>query len=380
VPEESAAMTASNDEHQAGGPAGSDSPDGNSRRGLWKGVLGFDSWLHSAASLSIVTLLAGWVGTYIQYLNAYEQKVSTQAQADMQDATKTFVDISDAYAEAQMQQQVLYFNFSATEDDTADAGNKALTTAAAKDVYPAYVKSRDALRQNSNIVARKAELYIDWAANLERDAADTIAVDGDPLKESLLGDYNFNCDANDNFAHFELPVAGEKPDKAAGAKKYEERKKFKETFCQASNETQSEASVGSETVFCAVDDNGKIDHSKPPLLINWLSAKHHVMVMHYCFETTHSLLLPARIWASGGPVSDKLMAKFGEGRKKGIYQDNLDHEVTRLDDFLSLVMSELERIRVKYRPSNFYCNLPLVNHLVRDPCTPIKTAKTRPQG
>ena len=129
-------MAASNDEHQAGGPAGSDPPNGNSQHGFWKGLLGFDSWLHSAASLSIVTLLAGWVGTYIQYLNAYEQKVSTQAQADMQDATKAFVDISDAYAEAQMQQQVLYFNFSATEDDTADAGNKALTTAAAKDVYP----------------------------------------------------------------------------------------------------------------------------------------------------------------------------------------------------------------------------------------------------
>jgi hypothetical protein len=373
-------MAASNDEHQAGGPAGSDPPNGNSQRGFWKGLLGFDSWLHSAASLSIVTLLAGWVGTYIQYLNAYEQKVSTQAQADMQDATKAFVDISDAYAEAQMQQQVLYFNFSATEDDTADAGNKALTTAAAKDVYPAYVKSRDALRQNSNIVARKAELYIDWAANLERDAADTLAIDGDPLKETLLGDYNFDCDAKDNFAHFELPAAGDKPDKVAEAKNYEERKKFKEDFCLAPNEMKTEASVGSETVFCAADDNRKIDHSKRPLQINWLSAKHHVMVMHYCFEATHGLLLPARIWASGSPVSDKLMAKFVDYRKKGIYQDSLDHEVIRLDDFLSLVMSELERIRVKYRPSSFYCNLPLLNHLVSDPCTPVKIAKARPTG
>jgi len=326
-------MAASNDEHQAGGPAGSDPPNGNSQRGFWKGLLGFDSWLHSAASLSIVTLLAGWVGTYIQYLNAYEQKVSTQAQADMQDATKAFVDISDAYAEAQMQQQVLYFNFSATEDDTADPGNKALTTAA-KDVYPAYVKSRDALRQNSNIVARKAELYIDWAANLERDAADTLAIDGDPLKESSLGDYNFNCDAKDNFAHFELPAAGEKPDKATDAKNYEERKNFKEDFCLAPNEAKAEASVGSETVFCAVDDNGKIDHSKRSLQINWLSAKHHVMVMHYCFEATHSLLLPARIWASGSPVSDKLMAAFKTFMTE---RKDLKADVSRIDresDFL----------------------------------------------
>jgi hypothetical protein len=43
-------------------------------------------------------------------------------------------------------------------------------------------------------------------------------------------------------------------------------------------------------------------------------------------------------------------------------------------------MSELERIRVKYRPSSFYCNLPLLNHLVSDPCTPVKIAKARPTG
>ena len=78
-------------------------------------------------------------------------------------------------------------------------------------------------------------------------------------------------------------------------------------------------------------------------------------------------------------LSDPQLAKFTDYRKKGVYQDHLDHEVTRLDDFLSLVMSQLERIRVKYRPSSFYCNMPLVNHLVSDPCTPIRIAKARPK-
>ncbi len=58
-------MAESDKQQQPAGPTG-----GDSQRSVWKRFLGFDSWLHSAASLSVVTLLAGWVGTYIQYLNS----------------------------------------------------------------------------------------------------------------------------------------------------------------------------------------------------------------------------------------------------------------------------------------------------------------------
>src|SRR5262249_46944404 len=164
-------------------------------------LLGFDSWLHSAASLSVVTLLAGWVGTYIQYLNSYEQKVSETAQADMKDATATFVEISDAYAEAQLLQQLIYYNYKAS--GTSDPGNKAMVSTAGQEAYKNYVNERDALRKNSTIYVLKAELYIDWPSNLGRDPAGTAPNDGDPLTESLLGDYNFDCDAKENFPHYE---------------------------------------------------------------------------------------------------------------------------------------------------------------------------------
>src|SRR5262249_49794653 len=114
-------MAESENQQQPAGATG-----GQPQRGLWRRILGFESLLPSAASLSLVTLLAGWVGTYIQYLNSYEQKVSETAQADLKDATATFVEISDAYAGAQLLQQLIYYNYTAS--GTSDPGNKAMVT------------------------------------------------------------------------------------------------------------------------------------------------------------------------------------------------------------------------------------------------------------
>ena len=67
-------------QQQPAGTAG-----GNPPRGLWRRFLGFDSWLHSAASLSLVTLLAGWVGTYIQYdQNRPRHEIVQQLVRDLQ--------------------------------------------------------------------------------------------------------------------------------------------------------------------------------------------------------------------------------------------------------------------------------------------------------
>ena len=84
--------------------------------------------------------------------------------------------------------------------------------------------------------------------------------------------------------------------------------------------------------------------------------------MHYCFELTHRQISAARIWASNNEVSEQKKEDFA--KNKDGYQASLDHEVARLDAFLSLIMSQLERIRVKYRPSSFYCNLPLINYAI----------------
>jgi hypothetical protein len=72
--------------------------------GFWTRVQAFDGRLSIAKGLTAVTLLTGFFGGYFQYLNSYEDKVSTLAKADMQAATSTFVEISNAFAEAEMLQ------------------------------------------------------------------------------------------------------------------------------------------------------------------------------------------------------------------------------------------------------------------------------------
>jgi hypothetical protein len=354
-------MAESDNQQQPGDSAGV-----NPQRSLWRRFLGFDSWLHSAASLSLVTLIAGWVGTYIQYLNSYEQKVSETAQADMKDATATFVEISDAYAQAQLLQQLIYYNYTAS--GTSDPGNKAMVTKAGQGAFANYVTARDALRKNSSLYVRKAQLYIDWPSNLGRDAAGATANDGDPLTESLLGDYNFDCDAKENFPHYRVTDEAGTP---TGKYSVEASQKA----CLAPNETHPQIAMGSKTVLCAVDDQGKIDHTRPSREINWDSAKHHLLVMHYCFELTHGQISAARIWASNNEISQQAKDDFAKNRNN--YEASLDHEVVRLDSFLSLVMSQLERIRVRYRPSSFYCNLPLINYAISDRCNPIRIARNK---
>src|SRR5690348_4447517 len=351
---------------EASSQAPKDGGDASPKVGVWQRIWGFDSWVHSAASLSIVTVIAGWFGTYIQYLNAYEQKVGATAQADMAAATATFLEISNAYAEAQTEQQLIYFSFRAASKQDGSAGGKEMATKAAQAAYPDYVKARNALRQNSNGYFRKAELYIDWPSNLQRDAADTKAIDGDPLNVSMLGAYDFDCDARANFPHYAYKDG--KADVTADDDTIEQG------LCADANQRERQVSYKSATVLCGYDEKKKaIDHTKPGLIVNWHSAKHHLLVMQYCFEGVHGEIAPARTWASGNALTDQERTDFlAEGER---HQASLDHEVERLDAFMSLVMSQLERIRVKYRPSSFYCSLPLVGYAISDRCNPVRIAK-----
>jgi hypothetical protein len=321
---------------------------------------GRTSLLQRLRDLGILSVAASLVGGYFQYISTYEQKVSELAQSDLKAATDTFVEISNAYAEAQMLQQLIYFDYLDASGDESD-GDKAMTTTAAQTVYPDYVKARSTLRQNSNVHARKAELYIDWTSDLKHDPAISSAVDGDPLTEAMLGDYNFNCDVKANFAHYEEDTA-DSP---------------KSDVCAAPSETRKEIPAGPRTLICASDKNGDIVHSKEARTINWQSAKHHLLVMHYCFERAHGQIETVRVWASGNTVSDKEKSDFLAKDKKDKSQTSLDNQVIRLDAFMGLVMSQLERIRVKYRPSGPFCHVPLVRELIGifdSRCTPIRTA------
>ena len=242
---------------------------------------------------------------YFQYLNAYQEKVGSQAKEDMAAATATFTEISRAFSEVQALQQTLYSDFTRAVRDRSDASDQALATKNARAISERYEKARIALRENIDVLTRKAEVYIDWASDTYRDPADKHNVDDDPLSRQVLRDYAFDCSDKYNFPAFgnvhveddDTPVKEVADDEycaIAEKRGVDDKTKPKDAFIR----------------ICAGPND------KDAKRIYWYSAKHHVLTMHYCFEAAHNKLAAARQWASG---SDRDAAKESEilEREKG---------------------------------------------------------------
>ena len=71
----------------------------------------FNHGLNIVTGLSAFTVLSSLAVGYLQYLNAYQDKVSSQAKEDMAAATTAFTEISLAFSEVQALQQTLYSDF-----------------------------------------------------------------------------------------------------------------------------------------------------------------------------------------------------------------------------------------------------------------------------
>jgi hypothetical protein len=322
----------------------------------------------TAKTISILSCVAGLLGGYFQYLNAYQEQVREQARADMAAATAEFVEISNAYAEAQTLQQRIYSEFLDSISERSDSGSRKMLTSAGHATFQRYIKAKVELQQNSNVFARKAQIYIDWPSNPRHNAANTKATDGDPLTESLLDSYNFECDAPANLPRYVLPKS------ASGAGAASPAGKSDDDVCAPAN-APKETIVDAGTLICAIDSDGKVDHGKHSIAINWWSAKHHLLVMHHCFEAAHDQISAARIWASDNDVSDRRKNDFLANADK--YQTSLDDQATRLDTFMNLVMSELDRIQVKYRPAGPACHVPLLREAIgvfSSQCHPLRLA------
>jgi hypothetical protein len=326
--------------------------------GFWERVKAWDSEFSIAKGLAIVTLLTSFFGGYFQYLNSYQEKVSTQAKEDMAAATATFTDISSAFAEMQALQQILYSDFTRAVRDKSDASDQALGTKNAQGVSETYEKAWTALRENINLLTRKAEMYIDWASDIGRDPAGKRNVDDDPLTRSLLRDYDFNCSDKSNFPRFGNVNAKNEPEETSD-----------EDFCAAGGKQYDDAKITPENAFTRICASKNVQRATR---IYWYSAKHHVLTMHYCFEATHERLEAVRGWAS---KSDRDRTKETAILTEAVQVSaELDNLARRLNAFTSLALFQMERIRVKYRPVGFVCNLPLVRDILSARCLPIRTA------
>jgi hypothetical protein len=326
-------------------------------RWLWK----FNHGLDIVKGLSVVTVLSSLTVGYFQYLNAYQEKVSSQAKDDMAAATATFTQISRAFGEAQALQQTLYSDFTRALREKSDASDKALDSKNAQATSERYEKARVALRENIDVMARRAEVDIDWASDTYRDPAQKRNVNDDPLSRQSLRDAAFDCADKYNFPAFGNVRVADDDTQA--------REVADDAYCAIAEKRGVDAHTKPQDAFIRVCASPR---DKAPKRIYWYSAKHHVLTMHYCFEAAHDRLAAARQWASR---SDRDLAREKEivAREKEINAE-LDDLAGRISAFSSLALFQMERIRVKYRPVGFLCSVPLVRNIPSMNCFPIRTA------
>jgi hypothetical protein len=347
-----------NDDAHKPPPAADDiAPKSAPLRWLWK----FNHGLDIVKGLSMVTVLSSLAVGYFQYLNAYQEKVGSQAKDDMAAATSTFTEISRAFAEVQALQQTLYSDFTRAVREKSDASDKALDTKNAQTISERYEKARIELRENIDVLMRKAEVYIDWASDTYRDPAEKRNVNDDPLSRRALRDYAFDCSDKYNFPAFGNARA---EDEDTHAKEVAD-----DAYCAIAEKRGVDDNTRPKDAFIRICASPQ---DRMPKRINWYSAKHHVLTMHYCFEAAHDRLAAARQWASR---SDRDVAKEREmvEREKEI-NAQLDDVASRVSAFSSLALFQMERIRVKYRPVGFLCSVPLVRNVPSMNCFPIRTA------
>jgi hypothetical protein len=283
-------------------------------------------WFTSAKKeFSIVRGIAflGFFGTliaaYFQYtLSAYQDKISTQAKEDLAAATAVFTDASSALSVPINLQRLLVYNFIHARKLNAITDQNALTSRNASDIYKLYDDSYTAMLENINLLARKAEIYLDWPSDPNHSTRNRPG--SDPISMYILGAYNFNCDGN-------MPSFDEKK---------------------------------SSHLF--VGPQGQ------KLNIDWRSAKHHVLTIAYCVDVTQKTWMEViRQWASRSSLDPNATTQFQSEGAANMLQTRLDSEAIRLDAFMSLAMSEIEWIRTRYQPNGIVCRL-----LVSPACAPAK--------
>ncbi|SFV15710.1 hypothetical protein [Bradyrhizobium arachidis] len=320
----------------------------------------FDRRFTLVKGLSVVTVLSSlFVGSF-QYLGSYQDKVSAQAKENMQAAAKTFDDISTKFSQVQALQQQLFSDYATALDDRADASEQALAVKSAQEILKVYEDAQLALFETGELMARNAQMYIDWATNFRRDPTEQSAPTSDPLDQTLLRAYDFDCDHN--LPQF-MPANGS----TAAAPRV-----------SAENACTIDAKHNWDPAYSYVDicpKNREKAGSNESVTIHWYSAKHQVLVMHYCLRNLHERLAPVRHWASR-PEAKAAASEASPPVDRDNIQLAIDLQAKRLNAFMNLATFDMDGIRESYRPDSFACRVPIVTSVVgffNDSCTPIKT-------
>ncbi|MGO4714025.1 hypothetical protein [Bradyrhizobium sp. 2TAF24] len=271
--------------------------------------------LGQLSGVAILLSVLGWlVSALIQYNSWTVEHRLKAAETDLEQVTKTFTETSDLLSRAITLQQMLVFNYvAALEADTDLDSRLGFLGAQAKAAYDDYTRARIELRQSIDVIARRAEIYIDWPS-WPTTTSPVDKVLQDPLTLSTIGAANIDCDTliapGQNVARWTMAPLSSQP----GAPQ-----------------------------------------------VDWRSAKHHLAVIYTCFDHLHRDIEPIRRWTAAvkadapPPTFDDTtraaMTKLTDRLRK-----RFDMQIDRLDKFMALSMTRIETIRVRNSPPGFICH------------------------
>lgn len=283
--------------------------------------------LNQFSGISVAGILGTLIVAYFHNLSAYDDKVAALAKDDLTAAEQILSEITTALSNAATLQQRLISDFYAALVNDSYKDDGAYLTTDAREMYKSYLGAYLSLHQNYDLLARKAEIYLDWPSDRNHDAETNTAPNVDPLNISTLGKFGFDCE------------------------------KYMPTFAEGTAPSPL---------------TNKDDHSV--VYLDWNSAKHHVLSMEYCFNVTHQGSRAAMEWASKNHI-DPTDFQNMTNNEELLNKTRPTNQVLRLNKFIALAMGDIERMRVRYRPNGYWCSVPGVREWIeREKCLPVRIA------
>ncbi len=266
-------------------------------------------------AVSVAATSVGWLlGSYFQYISWRDQQNIDMFKQDFAGASAAFAEVSGVLSTAMNLQQMIEANFRRALTQHVDADDSAFLTVSGRKLYQPYVDAQNSLKENIDVLARKMEIFVDWASDLTHDRS-AKGQGADRMSRSMLDKYDFKCEKH-------VPDATD----------------FKKLTSQK------------------IEKKGKqrIENKDEPLQIDWHSAKHHVLTFQYCLEEIHNRILPALQWASNSPVDPYQKDSFVADED---IDTLVDKQVERLNAFMLLVMWRLDDIRERYQRMGYRCHV-----------------------
>jgi hypothetical protein len=249
------------------------------------------------------------VGSYFQYNSWREDQNLTRYKQDLAHATEIFSEVATAISSTVQLQQILFFLFREAATAKGDTLHYAFLQDSAQVTFRRYVDARTSLRERADVLARKAEIFLDWPSDpRHREASSGLRA------ESSINKYR-------------LDLAGY-------------------------------PCILSDIDLKLLESSVTITIEKTQ--IDWSKAQHHVATLYYCINDIHARIFFVRVWASAKTSKDdltnQLLPEWSDAEVEAT-RAALNSQVSRLNAFMTMAMTRIEDIRTAYRPKGFICHM-----------------------